>query len=613
MAVCIPSLEDIFLFKIPPTEGEYRLLKFLSNALDDSYQVFFQPHLNGLQPDIVIVRQHHGVFIIEVKDYEIPLYEYESAKSWKVYDGIKKEQSIRSPFYQVLSYKDAMFQLFLRTANEALVLHSKNFAIISTAVFFSKAHDAQMKPLLDKQNRSEKWITCLTADDLDDCNRFTKKLPVYLREKTSSLFTDDIYQEIMRVLSPTERIRHLRSRQVIHYTKEQKNLIQSLPAHEIKVGGVAGSGKTLVLAQRAVHAYERTQSPILIVGFNITLNNYIHDYISRLRGTAPMRDFTIIHYHALRRYYDIQKKYKVILVDEVQDFEKEWIKDLRNNWLDKSDNDWEIVFFWDMAQDIYGRAGQGKKEKEPYTGIKGRSNQLKASFRLQSHIAEFSNAFQSRFFVNFKPEPIIPMNNIFDDSQISYYHTDSLDCEEIYNMYRMLVEVPSDASYLPNDNDIVFLGTRVAPVRLLDAFFRKKKYRTTTTFETQELYEQICSEYADTEISNQLKSLRRPRKFNFWPESGTIKLSTIHSFKGWEMETVFLLIDNTVSDSRGLYEADEEDTHITPYLLLTAFTRAIKNLIIIEIGDSVYTRFFQTYDGQGMKHLSHISIVQEGK
>lgn len=176
--------------------------------------------------------------------------------------------------------------------------------------------------------------------------------------------------------------------------------------------------------------------------------------------------------------------------------------------------------------------------------------------------------------------------NLFDDSQIAYFQLEQLDCPFVYQIYRNLVHKPQLANR-PNDNDIVFLGSAISPVRLLEQYFRvEHKFRTTTTFEKQEAFEYITKSGISPEQKQEnLDALRRGRKFNFWAESGTIKFSTIHSFKGWEMENVFIIIDNQLDDT----------VHITPELLYTAFTRAIRNLVIIEIGKSRYTSFFKKY------------------
>ena len=60
--------------------------------------------------------------------------------------------------------------------------------------------------------------------------------------------------------------------------------------------------------------------------------------------------------------------------------------------------------------------------------------------------------------------------------------------------------------------------------------------------------------------------------------SGTVKLSTIHSFKGWESETIFLIIEKK--------HTNVEDTF--DEILYTGLTRSRKNLIIINFGNEGY-------------------------
>ena len=57
MAKFIPSIEKIHQFRVQPTEGEWHLLHFLEDTLEDSYEVYFNPFLNGDRPDVVIMRK----------------------------------------------------------------------------------------------------------------------------------------------------------------------------------------------------------------------------------------------------------------------------------------------------------------------------------------------------------------------------------------------------------------------------------------------------------------------------------------------------------------------------------------------------------------------------
>ncbi len=71
MPIFYPDLEKIQSFRVRPTEGEWTLLAFLNNTLDDSFEVYFNPFLNGDRPDVLIMRKGYGVMIIEVKDWNL--------------------------------------------------------------------------------------------------------------------------------------------------------------------------------------------------------------------------------------------------------------------------------------------------------------------------------------------------------------------------------------------------------------------------------------------------------------------------------------------------------------------------------------------------------------
>ena len=80
MAVFIPTIEQIKQFKVKPEVGELALLSFLEKNLDDSYEVYFNPYMNGDRPDIIIMRRRYGVMIIEVKDWNLDNYYLDERK-----------------------------------------------------------------------------------------------------------------------------------------------------------------------------------------------------------------------------------------------------------------------------------------------------------------------------------------------------------------------------------------------------------------------------------------------------------------------------------------------------------------------------------------------------
>lgn len=75
-------------------------------------------------------------------------------------------------------------------------------------------------------------------------------------------------------------------------------------------------------------------------------------------------------------------------------------------------------------------------------------------------------------------------------------------------------------------------------------------------------------------------------KFKFWANSGVMKISTIHSFKGWEVQTLFLILE----DERDASDYDEGI--VTEELIYAGITRCRGNLVVINIGNQKYHEFF---------------------
>ncbi|WP_218118032.1 nuclease-related domain-containing protein [Pelistega sp. MC2] len=70
--------------KVPPTNGERALINFLEFTLNDEYEIYYQPYLNGKNPDIVLMRKGGGVLIIEVKDWNLCHYYIDESGNWVI-------------------------------------------------------------------------------------------------------------------------------------------------------------------------------------------------------------------------------------------------------------------------------------------------------------------------------------------------------------------------------------------------------------------------------------------------------------------------------------------------------------------------------------------------
>lgn len=299
MAQFIPSVEKIQQFRVKPTEGEWHLLHFLEVTLDDSYEVYFNPFLNGDRPDIIIMQKGGGVMIIEVKDWDLDLYTVDEKRHWHLKhpknDG-EARAKLCSPVQQVFKYKENFFELHIPGLLELKIKDIRNFNFVTCAVYFHNANERQVRDLIvNPFQRDHKYINFLKynvdllgRDSLQEtnfkrilCNRYLVK------ERSSVLFTDALYQSFKQQLTPTQ---HLKSEGVdLRYSRDQERLIYDNTSRSWRVKGVVGSGKTTVLAAKAIESCKRVLSEgriprILILTYNVTLKNFVCDKLSKVRA-----------------------------------------------------------------------------------------------------------------------------------------------------------------------------------------------------------------------------------------------------------------------------------------------------------------------------------------
>ena len=423
MAKLNPSFDIINKFEVPATEGELHILRFLTNALDDKYEIYFRPFINGDNPDIILMRENSGVLIIEVKDWDLNNYYLDERKNWR----LKKNGAfIKSPLSQVLSYKENLFDLYIEHLLQKTIKNRKLFSVVTCAIYFHNEDQNNIDTFLPK-TFSKSYVELIGRDTLAE-KKFRNILHKRWLDRHSKWFDECLYRSFKTYLQPP--IHTLEQGQDIKYTKKQSELIESKPIQQ-KIKGVAGSGKTMILAKRAVNSHKRSGKRVLILTYNITLKNYIHDKIDDVKDEFNWDNFYITNYHefittqlnnlgipiiipdnlsrkSLSSYLDINyysnetifeyskeriEKYDAIFIDEIQDYKTEWIKIIKKYFLI---SDGELVVYGDEKQNIYDR--QLGIDKKPNTGIPGRWNELDECFRLTTKIASLAIKFQNHFF-----------------------------------------------------------------------------------------------------------------------------------------------------------------------------------------------------------------------
>lgn len=621
MAKLYPSREVLLYQQKKPQDGELALINFLETALDDSFEIFVQPFINGDRPDVVVLREKSGVLIFEVKDWNLVSYRIDHNKNWKLE---RENQWIKSPLQQVFAYKKNLFDLHVNDFIIKRIKNPKMWAVVHCGIYFHNAKEQELRSFLvnghEKDDRYKKFLRYFEIWGYDSLNENYLKNRLKFRwlNRPSKLFTRKIYKNIRWLLKPSyheaeEGIK-------LTYSSKQRELIKSRPVQQ-KIRGVAGSGKTLILAKRAVEAHKRTNSKILILTYNITLKNYIHDRIGEVREDFDWNYFHIINYHqfilaelnnfgvkiqvpkslkgeALSAYFednyfsnrslfeknkDKIQAYEAIFIDEVQDYKTAWIDIIRDYYLKQNG---ELVLYGDEKQNIYAR--EMGNDGKPNTGILGRWNELDETYRLKANNINVSEAFQREFMSDrYEIDRIMEAEQgyLFQDESVSIYKFVNPNTEPTQIADYIIRSVKAMGINL---NDVTVLGETVKKLRQIEYYVRNSlKQFTNSMFENMETYDLIKKQYGVDEWKSQreIEKVRRSKKANFWMNRGHIKFSTVHSFKGWEIHTLFLLVEP--SNPASLITQDE--------LIYTGLTRCMNNLLVLNLGNERYHDFFNQF------------------
>ena len=517
MAVFLPTLEEIYRFKVPPTEGERTLLEFLKTTLSNEFEVYFNPFLNGDRPDVVIMRKNYGALIIEVKDWNLDKYYIDKNKKWKYNNNI-----IKSPIDQVLKYKENLYNLHIPNLLQLKINDIKYFNCVKCGIYFHCASQKKVNEKIeDSSNNAEdqefqeflKYNIRLIGRDNLNPEYFQSILQwAYLDAKNKSYyFTDEIYNNFKRILSPSIHLKEQGKYDITFFIEEQLAIILS-DKLEQRIRGVFGSGKTTTLAAKAVQAYKkalnRTNNPkILILTYNITLRNFIRDKINAVREEFNINNFFIINYHEFinielnnlgidimspdtcnkedistyfEKYYysnislfEEHKnkilKYDAVFIDEIQDYRREWMEIIKNYFRDPEG---DYILFGDVKQNIYGLP---IKEKDVHANVQ-RVKTLKICHRSDTKIIDLATNFQTKIFQdkyikdNFDDYKQLELN-LKKNGYIDYIYIEKNKyyLRELYDIIRKTI-LNKNNNISPND--ITVLCTTINSLRSFDAYYR---------------------------------------------------------------------------------------------------------------------------------------------
>ncbi|MGP4071056.1 3'-5' exonuclease [Piscibacillus sp. B03] len=620
MAQTVPEV-----IKRTATAGERLLFHTLKNYLPDDYLVYYEPEIHGRRPDFVIIGPDLGLIVLEVKDWTIGTIVQATKDEWTIFGKNQQQAFEKNPYKKAEEFTFHIMNFLKQDTNliqtEGRNMHKLKFPCGYGAVF-TRLNTTDMTKHSLYNVISPQF--CLARNEIDPDNEdFSEevliekiinmfKIPFRLREPLSN---DDI-NAIRGNLLPEVRISADYREPVPHQDQillsmhnlktmdiHQENYAKNIGDKNRLIRGVAGSGKTLILATRAaLLARENPDWNILVLCYNISLSRYLQQLIDikvqevqqegkqaslfesdeeqTSEGKIDVYNFHSLLKNKLRvseqqlpnlietlkSNNQLIEKYDAVLIDEGQDFKQEWLQ-LVSYLLNPSTQ--SLLLVEDRAQEIYKR----KRTYVQDTGLnfQGRSKILSINYRNTQQIVRFAWEFYKRNSTlkdkvveqGFEGEIIAPKTTPRKGPEPFIYQANNFQ-DEMQKISQIIKKL-HEKEKVPYDEMVILYRVK----RL-----SSKDYIGTIqhTLKQQDIPHYWISENPES-------------KRNYVKNDQQVKISTIESSKGLDFQAVFIVnVDNMPFFL-------EEDENREASLLYIAMTRAHKYLSLSYSGESKFTEY----------------------
>lgn len=608
MATLIPALNSC-LSRM--TAGEKRLAARLETKLEDDYLLWYDVPIGPkqLHPDFIVLHPSRGLFILEVKDWKLDHIQRATPTSIELVtpNGIKE---VRNPLAQARGYALAVNQLLERDPllvqsgyYQGKLLFPYGYGVVLSNITRKAFEQTDLGEVLEPQ-----LVIC--KDEMTekvDPETFQKQLWDLSAYQFGATLTRSQIDRIRWHLFPDIRISFEQltifgEETVIEESQpeplipdlikimdlQQEQLARSLKDGHRVIHGVAGSGKTLILAYRCQHLAQESTKPLLVLCFNVSL-------AARLRQMIQAKELSdrvqVRHFHGWcmdqlkayklptpdsRQYQGdeyvaqlVQRviqavdqnaipggRYGAVMIDEGHDFQPEWLKLVVQMVDPETDS---LLVLYDDAQNLYGEGGKQKFSFKS-VGIKaqGRTTILKLNYRNTSEVLTLAYEFAK--------EVMAPTEGSEEDTPLLVQPQSA----GRHGPMPELIRLPSfkhEVDYLTERVQQFY--ERGTPWNEMAIVYRSK-------FMGERIYQQLQQAQVPVEWVNATSASRH---FNLAEPS--IKLITMHSSKGLEFPVVFI---PGVGYLPNQYSTVQEETR----LFYVAMTRAIDQLVLTCDRDSEF-------------------------
>ncbi|WP_046216486.1 3'-5' exonuclease [Paenibacillus wulumuqiensis] len=616
------------------TAGERTLFNTFKKHLPDDYVVYYEPHIYGKRPDYVIIGPDLGLLVLEVKGYtENTLYKL-TPTEWQLHTkkGTATLETVINPISQARSYSFDIYDKLKKDRN--LLQQTGTYAnrlkfryghgvvftdMKQTDIVRNEIHRCIHMPLLLTKEEIDPKDQYFDKDHL--INRLNGMFPVAFHR--NQMLSEEDMKAIRYHLFPEVRI----SADIRDHGYYQDDLLLSL--HNIEamdlhqeslarqigdrhrlIRGVAGSGKTLILATRArTLLHEHPDWRILVLCYGSPLSCNIRSMImhklnepedlfewsameakssgsSQDHSLPEQLEITTFHDWLYRRFpiafsKSEQEKerqiaalleqlasgtvtapqYDAILIDEGQDLEPQWLELISKALNPETQS---LLIVEDKAQKIFRR----KVSLSRNTGLdfRGRSKVLSINYRNTAQIVNYAWDFyrsHSRLRDKFQttvttsePAEIIPPQG----TRRRGPEPQSRRCQSIQEEIQWVVE---QMQSLHEEKKVQYADMAIL-------------YRIKGSYSNTHIIDAIRQGLDQHQIPYNWFTENKRTKDSFDRYEPTVKISTIDSAKGMDFRAVFIV--NVDGMPRGKAKEEDWDEEVSRFYI--GMTRAMEHLYL---------------------------------
>lgn len=428
----IPSLSSC---RRRMTGGERRFAERLQARLEGDYLVWYDVPLGRARchPDFVILHPRRGLLVLEVKDWKLDTLRSISPTRVELLTnrGLVHELN---PLEQARHYAQQIADLL--KADAALthahgryrgkLLFPWGYGVVLPNITRQQFDTAELAGAI-----SPHLAICRDEMYEDvDAEDFQKRLWDMFPWALSKPLTVPQIDRIRWHLHPELRLGPAAQQElsidavpdvIAIMDVQQEQLARSLGEGHRVIHGVAGSGKTMILAYRCLHLTRTMHKPVLVLCYNRTLASRLNG-IMQEKGVGPLvnvRNFhawcrdQLVQYHvplpastnnresyanklveqlihAVKRGQVPRAQYGAVLIDEGHDFEPEWLQVLVQMIDPDTDS---LLLLYDDAQSIYSRNRRKFSFRSVGVQAQGRTTILRLNYRNTAEVLKVAYEF----------------------------------------------------------------------------------------------------------------------------------------------------------------------------------------------------------------------------